>query len=86
MNKERFESLRSLSPMEAVQAWLDGKFGIGDEPALTEAIRNDPQVLLTDDEIIVAMCDAMDQGLDAPECLAHLTDSTGNEVSTADRS
>ncbi len=32
-NKERFERLRALTPMAAVRAWLDGDFGIGDEPA-----------------------------------------------------
>ena len=72
-NKERFESLRSLAPMEAIQAWLDGDFGFGDEPALIEAIRKDPQVRLSDAEIMDAMCDAMDEGLSAQACLKRLS-------------
>jgi len=32
--------LRALTPIDAVQAWLDGDFGIGDEPALNLAIRS----------------------------------------------
>ncbi|MGD9855508.1 MAG: hypothetical protein AB7U20_11230 [Planctomycetaceae bacterium] len=71
-NKERFEKLRTLSPLAAVQAWLDGGFGIGDEPALIFSIRKDSRVTMPDDDIINAMCDAMDDGLDASECLERL--------------
>ena len=38
-NKECFERLRTRSPVAAVQAWLEGDFGMGDEPALIAAIR-----------------------------------------------
>ena len=61
-----------LSPMAAVQAWLDGEFGIGDEPALIASIRKDTGVTLSEDGIIDAMCDAIDDGLDAPACLERL--------------
>lgn len=78
-NKERFESLRLLAPIQAVQAWLEGGFGIGHEPALTEAIRKDTQVSLSDDQIAEAICDAMVEGLNAQECLESLRGSVGNQ-------
>jgi hypothetical protein len=71
-NKERFERLRGLAPIDAVRAWLDGDFGIDDEPAMISAIRKDPRVSLSDDEIIDAVCDGMDEGLDAQACLERL--------------
>lgn len=58
--------------MAAVQAWLDGDFGIGDEPALIASIRKDTGVTLSEDDIIDAMCDAIDDCLDAPACLERL--------------
>ena len=72
-NKERFETLRALSPVEAVQAWLDFKFGIDDEPAMLEAIRRDSRVRLSDEEIIDAIQNAMDEELSAQACLERLT-------------
>ncbi len=74
-NKERFERLRALAPIDAVRAWLDGDFGMGDEPAMIEAIRKDTRVSLSDDDIIGAVCDAMDEGMDAPACLERLAGS-----------
>lgn len=71
-NKERFKRLQTLTPIEAVQAWLEGDFGIGDEAALISAIRKDKRVSLSDDQIIDTMCGAMDEGLDAPACLERL--------------
>jgi hypothetical protein len=69
VNKERFESLRKLIPLEAIRAWQEGRFGIGDEPALIEAIRKDKRVTMSDDKMIDLMCDAMDEGWDAQRCL-----------------
>ena len=74
-NQERFERLRQLTPIDAVQAWLDGNFGVGDEPAMIEAIRKDTRVSLSDDDIIDAICDAMDEGLDVTACLERLAGS-----------
>ncbi len=71
-NPERFEALRKLTPMEAVQAWLNGDFGIGDEPALIEALRRDPKVTGTDEQIIDVFCDAFDEELDAPQTFERL--------------
>lgn len=71
-NKARFEFLRGLSAVAAVQAWLEGDFGIGDEPALIFSIRKDARVVASDDDIFDAMCDAIDDGLDAPASLERL--------------
>ena len=49
---ERRARLVQLPPLGAVRAWLRGDFGRGDEDALCAAIRRDPGVELTDDEII----------------------------------
>ena len=67
------KALCSLSPLEAVRTWLDGDFGIDDEPALIEAIRKDPRVKLSDDQIIAVVCGAIDEGLAAKACLDRLT-------------
>jgi len=74
-NKERFKKLQGLAPIDAVQAWLDGDFGIGDEAALIIAIRRDPRVTLSDDDMIDTIMDAMDENLDAPQCLERLVGS-----------
>ena len=74
-NQERFDKLRALTPVDAVRAWLDGDFGMGDEPAMIAAIRRDTRVSLSDDDITDAVCDAMDAGLDAPACLERLAGS-----------
>jgi hypothetical protein len=71
-NNERFETLRALSPVEAVQTWLDFKFGIGDELAMLEAIRRDSRVRLSDEEITDVIRNAMDEELDAQVCLERL--------------
>lgn len=71
-NEERFERLRALTPIDAVRAWLDGDFGIGDEPAMLAAIRRDTRVTGSDDDITDAVFDAMDEGLDAAACLERL--------------
>jgi len=71
-NKERFERLRALSPVDAVQAWLEGDFGIGDEAAMIAAIRKDPRITVSDDEIVDTIFDAMDEELDARTCLERL--------------
>ena len=74
-NQERFDKLRALTPVDAVRAWLDGDFGMGDEPAMIAAIRRDTRLSLSDDDITDAVCDAMDVGLDAPACLDRLAGS-----------
>jgi hypothetical protein len=72
---ERFEQLRTLSPLEAVRAWLEGDFGIGDEPALIEAIRKDRRVVLKEEALVSIICEAMDRGQDAAQCFERLADN-----------
>ena len=72
MDKGRFEQLRNLSPVEAARAWLEGDFGIGDEPAMIEAIRKDKRIKLSDDEIIDFFTEAMEDDWDAQHCLDEL--------------
>jgi len=74
-DRQRFESLRKLAPREAVQAWLNGEFGIDDEPALIEALRRDPRVIGSDDQIIDTFCNAMVEGWDAQRTFERLTHS-----------
>ena len=76
-NKQRFDTLRGLAPVAAVQSWLDGEFGIGDEPALIEAIRIDGRVCLPDGKIIDAIYDSMAESMSAQECLERLTGQSG---------
>lgn len=71
-NRERFESLRKLSPPEAVKAWVNFAFGIGDEPAMLEAIHKDPQISLTDREIEDVILKAMHAEWTPEKCLAEL--------------
>lgn len=75
LNQERFDKLRALSPIDAVQAWLDGDFGIGDEPAMIAAIRRDTRVALSDDDITDIVMEALDEGLEASACLERLASS-----------
>ncbi len=73
VNKERFEKLKSLSPMDAVRAWLDGDFGFGDEKALIDAILKDIRINLSPQIIEEFMSDAIDeQGGDAQTILDRL--------------
>ena len=74
-DKKRSEKLSALLPVDAVRAWLDGDFGMGDEPALISAIRKDPRIKISDDEIEDAIMDAMDDGTDAEACFKRLTGS-----------
>jgi hypothetical protein len=74
-DKGRFEKLSALSPIDAVRAWLEGDFGIGDEPALISAIRKDSRIKISDGAIEEALMDAMHQDLDAETCFKRLTGS-----------
>jgi len=71
-DEKRYERLRTLSPIEAVQAFLDGSFGIGDEPALIEAIQRDRRVMMSGKEITDVIFEAMDEDLDAEATLERI--------------
>lgn len=68
----RFNSLRQLSPIEAVQAWLDGRFGIGDEEALVEAIRKTGKISRSNEEISDIMLEGMKNKITATDCLKRI--------------
>ncbi len=59
-NKERFEKLKLLSPAEAISAWLEGDFGVGDEPALVSAILKDTRIKLSPGAVEELLTDVMD--------------------------
>jgi hypothetical protein len=61
--------------MAAVQAWLNGDFGLDDEPALIEALRRDPRITGSDDEIFDTFFNALEEGWDAQQTFKHLTRS-----------
>ncbi len=71
-NQQRMETLKKLPPLEAVQAWLDGDFGIDEEPALCAAIRKDFRITLSDDDIADVIFEAMGDECDAATCLERL--------------
>ncbi len=71
-DKARYERLQGLAPLAAVQAWLDGDFGIGDEPVLLTALRRDPWITASADALMDTLCDAMDEQQDAATCLERL--------------
>ena len=47
-----------------------------DEPALIADIRKDSRVSFSDGEIMDAICEAREEGLDAPGCLERLARSS----------
>lgn len=71
-DKQRYDRLSALAPIDAIGSWLDGDFGMGDEPALISAIRKDPRVSMSDDDIEDVIMDAMEDGLDPTACLEKL--------------
>lgn len=68
-DQARFDHLRSLPPLEAIRAWLNGSFGFGDDPAMIEAILKDPRIDLSAPEISEAMGEAVDDELSPEETL-----------------
>ncbi|HEX6985854.1 MAG TPA: hypothetical protein VF170_10770 [Planctomycetaceae bacterium] len=72
MDSKRDKALSRLTPIEAIRAFLAGEFGIGDETAIVAAIRRDPRVTLTEDEVLEVLGDALEEGVDAETCLARL--------------
>ena len=72
-DEARLERLRKLSPVEAAKTWLEGDFGIDEEPALLEAVRKDKHIMLPDDKIIDLFSEAMmEEDVDAEEFLERL--------------
>lgn len=73
MDKQHFEHLKNLSPVDAARAWLDGEFGMDEEPAMIEAIRKDERIKLPDEEIVEFFSEALiEDDWDAQRCLDEL--------------
>lgn len=77
-NLERHARLAALSPAEAMRAFVEGDFGLGEESALFHAIRRDPGVTLSDDELFDRLADQMGQGGDPEALLASLRQADGD--------
>ena len=72
VDKKRFARLSALSPMEAIQAWLDGDYGLGDWPAMVSAIRKDSRISISDTAIVDFMDEAAMKPLLASTCMKRL--------------
>ncbi len=77
--QQGLRSIREMTPLEALQVWLDGKVGIEEEEALLEALRKDKQIRLSDEEILDFVFEAMETDLDAKQCLERLQLATRAE-------
>jgi hypothetical protein len=71
-NQQRMDGFKKLEPIAAIQAWLNGDFGLNEESALCVAIRKDPRITLSDDDISETIFEAMDDECDAATCLERL--------------
>ena len=63
---DRLDSLETLSPLQAIQAWLRDEGGHVGRNRLITAIQRDRRIELDDDEIVYVIHDAMQSGIDAP--------------------
>lgn len=72
-NRKRPERLRSLTPLQAIQAWMNGEFGVGDEGSLLQAIRKDARVTLDDEVIAVVVATTIREKWSAEDCFKILT-------------
>lgn len=68
----QLERLKRLSPIEAIQTWLDGDFGLDEEPVLCAAIRKDLRITLSHDEIFASLSETMEDKCDAQRCVERL--------------
>lgn len=81
--QDRFNTLKALSPLEAVRAWLSETVGPGDRSALAMAIQRDRRIELDDDEIAYLVEDGIECGLDARAVLERLLNA-GDGVKVRD--
>ncbi len=70
-------ALKTLSPLEAVRAWLGDTVGQCDRSALSLAIQRDRRIELDDDEIAYLVEDGIESGLDARAVLERLLTASG---------
>jgi hypothetical protein len=77
--KDRIDSLKSLSPLEAIRAWLCDRCTHGERGYLVAAIQRDRRIELDDDEIAYVISGAIDEGIDAASVFDRLL-SAGDAV------
>jgi len=71
-DNRRSERISAFSPLDAVQAWLDGNFHFGEEDALIEAIRRDGRITVSDYDISESIINSIEHELDAAAALERL--------------
>ena len=64
---QNYARLQSLSADEAIKCFLEGAFGMGEDPALGHAIQKGLKIPLSIDRIIDVVSEAWDEGLTAEE-------------------
>ena len=70
--QDRLDTLKSLSPLQAIQALLRDDCLQGERNYLVAAIQRDRRIELDDDEIAYVIDDAMHSGVDAPAIFERL--------------
>lgn len=70
--KDRFDSLKALSPLDAIRAWLCDNCTHGERGYLVAAIQRDRRIELDDDEIAYVIESAIEDGIDASTALDRL--------------
>jgi len=70
--QNRVESFKSLSALQAIEAWLCDDCRHGERNYLITAIQRDRRIELDDDEIAYVIQNAMENGIDAPTVFDHL--------------
>lgn len=81
VEQERQRTFKTLSPLEAIHAWLSEAVGPGDRSALSLAIQRDRRIELDDDEITYLVENSIESGLDARAVLERLV-SAGDGLHT----
>lgn len=61
----RLDSLKDLSPLDAIRAWLCDNCTHGERGYLVAAIQRDRRIELDDDEIAYVIDGALEEGIDA---------------------
>jgi len=65
----RYERLKKLTPQQAIQAWMDADFRVGEEEALLFAIRNGTNTKISDTALEALIWESIDAEEDAKTCL-----------------
>jgi hypothetical protein len=66
---KNYERLKKLTPLQAVQTWMDGDFTIGEDEALLFAIRAGTKTQLSDEEIADLILECIEAEDDPKTCL-----------------